>query len=161
MDDNRNEHWEEGCWGQGEWNDHEHNGKEEVPGSGKNSLMFGENGLEFLQQRGCLNGMNGMELCNNARMTFFEDFFYAMGIDDDLRGTDGDVLELVVLTNLETHIFTTPPTFHGPAISNHDLKIIDGTYIAISFLGNGGTNKIMGASTVNKDDDLPMLNVTN
>jgi hypothetical protein len=67
----------------------------------------------------------------------------------------------VVLTNLETHIFKTPLTFHGPAIGNRDLKIIDGTNIAISFLGNVTMNKIMGSSTINKNDDLPMLNVTN
>jgi hypothetical protein len=67
----------------------------------------------------------------------------------------------VVLTNLETHIFTTPPTFHGPTIGNHDLKVVDCSDIAISFLGNATMNKIMGASTVNKDDDLLMLNVTN
>jgi hypothetical protein len=67
----------------------------------------------------------------------------------------------VVLTNLETHIFTTPPTFHGHTIGNNDLKIIDGTYIAISFLGNATMNKIMGPSTLNKDDYLHILNVTN
>ena len=39
--------------------------------SGKNDLMFGEDGLEVLRHRGCLNGLNGMELCNNSRMTFF------------------------------------------------------------------------------------------
>jgi hypothetical protein len=50
-----------------------------------------------------------------------------------------------------------PPTFHGPAIGNHDLKIIDCMDIAISFLGNVAMNKIMGASTVNKDDDLRCL----
>jgi hypothetical protein len=41
------------------------------------------------------------------------------------------------------------------------LKIIDGTDITISFMGNVAMNKIMGASIVNKDDDLLMLNVTN
>jgi hypothetical protein len=60
-----------------------------------------------------------------------------------------------------TRIFTTPPTFHGPTIDNHDLKIIDCTDITISFLGNATMNKIMGASIVNKDDDLLMLNATN
>jgi hypothetical protein len=59
------------------------------------------------------------------------------------------------------HIFTEPSTFHGPTIGNHDLKIIDYTDIAISFLGNAAINKIMGASTINKNDDLPMLNVNN
>ena len=67
----------------------------------------------------------------------------------------------MVLTNLETHIFTMLSTFHGPAIGNHDLKIIDDTNIAISFLGNATMTKIIGASIVNKDDDLMMLNVTN
>jgi hypothetical protein len=67
----------------------------------------------------------------------------------------------VVVTNLERHIFTTPSTFHGPSIGNHDLEIIDCTNIAISFLGNVVMNKIMGASTINKSDDLPMLDVTN
>jgi len=43
-------------------NDHEHHEKEEVPGSGKNNLMFGEDGLEVKRHRGCLSGMNGMEL---------------------------------------------------------------------------------------------------
>jgi hypothetical protein len=59
------------------------------------------------------------------------------------------------------HIFTTPSTFHGPAIGNHDLKIIDGTNIKIIFLGNVVMNKIIGASTINKNDDLPIINVTN
>jgi hypothetical protein len=67
----------------------------------------------------------------------------------------------VVLTNLEMQIFKMPPTFHGATIGYHDLKIIDCTNIQISFLGNVAMNKIMGASTVNKDDDLLMLNVTN
>jgi hypothetical protein len=31
-------HWEEGCWGQGEWNDNEHQGKEEVPWEWKKYL---------------------------------------------------------------------------------------------------------------------------
>jgi hypothetical protein len=39
--------------------------------SGKNNLMYREDGLEVLRYRGCLSGMNGMELCNNARMTIF------------------------------------------------------------------------------------------
>jgi hypothetical protein len=33
--------------------------------------------------------------------------------------------------------------------------------VAMSFLGNAAMNKIMGASTINKNDDLPMLDVTN
>jgi hypothetical protein len=67
----------------------------------------------------------------------------------------------VVLTNLEKHIFTIPPTFHGPTIDNHDLKVVDYSDIIISFLGDVAMNKIMGVSTVNEDDDLLMLNVTN
>jgi hypothetical protein len=67
----------------------------------------------------------------------------------------------VVFTNLETHIFTKPSTFHGPAIGNRDLEIIDCTDIAISFIGNAAMNKIMGVSIINKNDDLPMLDVAN
>jgi hypothetical protein len=67
----------------------------------------------------------------------------------------------VVLNNLETHILRMPPTFHGTAIGNHNLKIIDGTDITIIFLGNVAMNKIMGSSIVNKDDDLLIVNVTN
>jgi hypothetical protein len=36
-------------------------------GSGKNNLMFGEDGLQGMQHKGCLSGMNGLELCNNSR----------------------------------------------------------------------------------------------
>jgi hypothetical protein len=54
-----------------------------------------------------------------------------------------------------------PTTFHGPSIGYHDLKIIDNTNIAIGFLGNVTMNKIVGATTVNKDDDLPILNISN
>ena len=67
----------------------------------------------------------------------------------------------VVVTNLVTHIFKTSSTFHGATIGNHELEIIDCMDIAMSFLGNVAMNKIMGASTINKNDDLPMLNVTN
>jgi hypothetical protein len=67
----------------------------------------------------------------------------------------------VVVTNLETNIFTMPSTFHGPSIGNHDLEIIDCMNIAISFLGNVAMNKIMGASTIKKNDDLPMIDVAN
>jgi hypothetical protein len=67
----------------------------------------------------------------------------------------------VVLTNLETHIFTTPPTFHGTSIGNNDLKVVDCMDIAIIFLGNAVINKIMGVSFINEDDDLVILNVTN
>jgi hypothetical protein len=66
----------------------------------------------------------------------------------------------VVVTNLETHIFTTTSTFHGATVGNHDLEIIDGMDVAMSFLGNATMNKIMGASTINENDDLPMLDVT-
>jgi hypothetical protein len=66
----------------------------------------------------------------------------------------------VVVTNLETHIFTTPSTFHGATIGNHDLEIIDGMNVATIFLGNATMNKIMGAYTNNQNDDLLMLDVT-
>jgi hypothetical protein len=40
------------------------------------------------------------------------------------------------------------------------LEIIDGMDIAMSFLGNVMMNKIVGASTISQNDDLPMLDVT-
>jgi hypothetical protein len=49
-------------------------GRRESLGSVKNKFMFGEDGLEVLRHRGCLSGLNGMESCNNVRMTFFEQF---------------------------------------------------------------------------------------
>jgi hypothetical protein len=66
----------------------------------------------------------------------------------------------VVVTDLETHIFTMPSTFHGTTIGNHDLQIVDSMDVAMSFLGNATMNKIMGSSTINQNDDLPMLDVT-
>ena len=66
----------------------------------------------------------------------------------------------VVVTNLEMYIFTMPSTFHGTTIGNHELEIIDGMDVAMSFLGNAAMNKIMGAATINQNDDLPMLDVT-
>jgi hypothetical protein len=67
----------------------------------------------------------------------------------------------MMLTNLEPHIFTTSSTFHGPSIGNHDLKIIDCMDITIDFFENVAMNKIMGDTTVNKDDEFLILNVTN
>jgi hypothetical protein len=66
----------------------------------------------------------------------------------------------VLVTNLEMHIFITPSTFHGATIDNHDLEIIDGMDVAMSFLGNAVMNKSMGASTINQNVDLLMLDVT-
>ena len=67
----------------------------------------------------------------------------------------------VILTNLESHIFTLSPTFHGTTIDNHDLKIIDYTDVTIDFLGNATVNKVMGDIIVHKDDDFPIFDVTN
>jgi hypothetical protein len=39
-------------------------------GSGKNNLVLGEETLEVEMHRGCLSGLNGVELGNNARMIF-------------------------------------------------------------------------------------------
>jgi hypothetical protein len=74
-------------------------GRRESLGSGKNHLMFREDGLEVLWNRGCLSCLYGMELVNNARMTFFEQLFHVMGTND-LRGTGGDALELILLALL-------------------------------------------------------------
>ena len=67
----------------------------------------------------------------------------------------------LVISNLKTNIFTPPTTFHGTNIGYHDLKIIDNMNIAIGLLGNEMMNKIVAATIVKKDDDLPVLNVAN
>jgi hypothetical protein len=66
-----------------------------------------------------------------------------------------------ILTNLESQIFTSSPTFHGTTIGNHDWKIIDDTDITIYFLGNAVMNKVMGFATIHKDDEFPIFDVTN
>jgi hypothetical protein len=66
----------------------------------------------------------------------------------------------VVVTDLETHIFTAPATFHRTTISNHDLEIVDSMDVAMGFLGNAAMNKIVGAATINQNDDLSVLDVT-
>jgi hypothetical protein len=53
-----------------------------------------------------------------------------------------------------------PSTCHGTTIGNHDLEIIDDMDVAMSFLGNAAMNKIMGVATINQNDDLLMLDVT-
>jgi hypothetical protein len=57
-------------------------GRRESLGSGKDHLMFRNDGLELLQHRGCSCCLYGMELGNNTRMTFFEHLFHAMGTND-------------------------------------------------------------------------------
>jgi hypothetical protein len=46
-------------------------GRRKSLGSGKTHLMFREDGLEVLRHRGCLSCLYGIELGNNAKMTFF------------------------------------------------------------------------------------------
>ena len=50
--------------------------------SGKYHLMFRKEGLEVLRHWGCLCGLYGVELGNETRMTFFEQFFHVMRTDD-------------------------------------------------------------------------------
>jgi hypothetical protein len=66
----------------------------------------------------------------------------------------------VVFTDLDTHIFKSPTTFHRTTIGNHDLEIVDSMDVAMGFLGNAAMNKIMGAATINQNDDLSVLDVT-
>ena len=66
----------------------------------------------------------------------------------------------MVVTDLETHIFTAPATFHRTTIGNHDLEIVDSMDVAMGFLGNAAMNKIVGAATINQNDDLALLGVT-
>jgi hypothetical protein len=51
-------------------------------GSIKNHLIFREDGLEVMRHNECLSGLDGMELGNNVKMTFFEKLFHAMGTND-------------------------------------------------------------------------------
>jgi hypothetical protein len=44
----------------------------EALGSLENSGMVGKDSLKVELYQGCLNCLNGMELGNDARMTFFE-----------------------------------------------------------------------------------------
>ena len=68
-------------------------------GGGKSNLVVREDTLDVAIHRRCLNNMNGVDLGYNYQMTFFEDIFHAMGTDD-LRGTCGDALELILLSLL-------------------------------------------------------------
>ena len=97
--DERDGYWEEGFLRQGDGMIMNTIGRRKSLGSGKNHLIFREDGLEVLQHRGCLNCLYGMELGNNDRMTFLEHLFHAMGTND-LRGTGGDSLELILLALL-------------------------------------------------------------
>jgi hypothetical protein len=66
----------------------------------------------------------------------------------------------VVVTYLETHIFTAPSTFQRATIGNHDLEIINSMDIAVGFLGDAAMNKVVGVATINQDDDLSVLDIT-
>jgi hypothetical protein len=46
-------------------------GRGKFVGCVKNNLVAGEDGLEVVMQRGCLNKLNGVDLDNNGRMTIF------------------------------------------------------------------------------------------
>ena len=68
-------------------------------GSGKNSLVFGDDTLEVRMHYKCLNCLNRMELGNNVGITFYEELFHSMGIDD-LKGACCDSLEFILLSHL-------------------------------------------------------------
>jgi hypothetical protein len=65
----------------------------------KNILMFGKDTLEVKMHRGCLNGLNRMELRNDTRVAFLEEIFHTMGTND-LRRTNCETLELMLLSFL-------------------------------------------------------------
>ena len=50
----------------------------------------------------------------------------------------------VVVTYLETHIFTAPSTFYRAPIGNYDLEIINSMDIAVGFLCDAAMNKVVG-----------------
>ena len=60
---------------------------------------------------------------------------------------------------METNIFTAHATFHRATIRNHDLEIVDSVDVAMGFLGKATMNKIVGATTINQNDDLLVLDV--
>jgi hypothetical protein len=41
------------------------------------------------------------------------------------------------------------------------LEIVDSMDVAMGFLGNAAMNKIVGAATINQNDDILVLDVTN
>jgi hypothetical protein len=53
-----------------------------------------------------------------------------------------------------------PATFHRTTIGNHDLEIVDSMDVAMGFLGNVVINQIVGVATINQNDDLSVLDVT-
>jgi hypothetical protein len=55
-----------------EWNDHGHYRRGKAIGSLENNVMLGKDKLQVRVHRGSLNCLNGMELGNDARMTFFQ-----------------------------------------------------------------------------------------
>jgi hypothetical protein len=57
-------------------------GRRESLGSGKDQFMSRKDGLEVLQDQGCLCCLYDMELGDNTRMTFFEHLFHAMRTND-------------------------------------------------------------------------------
>jgi hypothetical protein len=52
-----------------------------------------------------------------------------------------------------------PSTFHRATIGNHDLEIINSMDITVGFLGDAAMNKVVGAATINQDDDLSVLDI--
>jgi hypothetical protein len=66
---------------------------------GKNNLVFGKDSLEVRMDRGCLNGLNRMELSNDTGVAFLEEIFHTMGTND-LRRTSCETLELILLSFL-------------------------------------------------------------
>jgi hypothetical protein len=68
-------------------------------GSGKNSLVFGDDTLEVRMHHRCLSCLNRMELGNTARMTLFDEFFHSMGTHE-IRGSCCDSLECILFSPL-------------------------------------------------------------
>jgi hypothetical protein len=65
----------------------------------KNNLMFGKDSLEVKMNRGCLNGLNRMDLRNDTGVAFLEDILHVMGTNN-LRRTRCKTLELIPLSFL-------------------------------------------------------------
>ena len=66
----------------------------------------------------------------------------------------------MIVTQLESHIFTTPPTFHHPTIDYHNFKFGHIVDMIMQFFNQSLVNKFMGDSIVNQHYHFGLLDVT-
>ena len=64
-------------------------------------------------------------------------------------------------TQLKHHIFIMTTTFHRSSISNRDLEVVHSMDVTMGFLGYTSMNEVMGAITINYDNDFAIFVVSN